>query len=151
MLFSFFIPFIIQQPLSDATVQMAASWMWQHFSVTVFTHYSQLSDLFVSYNDMSSRMCSSHCCVHSTQCCLKTKRCYLTSLPFLQPYVWTGPSISTCSPPMETATERPSMCIWTYVMMMTSEASLETLLEGQRCEDEEETRGGNTRRTMMTN
>lgn len=43
--------------------------------------------------------------------------------PLRQPYVWTGPSTSTCSRLMETATGKPSMCIWIYVMMMTSEAS----------------------------
>ena len=39
----------------------------------------------------------------------------------LQPFVLTAHSISTCSHPTETATAKPSMFTWTYVMMMTSE------------------------------
>lgn len=54
---------------------------------------------------------------------LKKKIVIVVLFCLLQPYVWTGPSISMCSPLMETAIERPSMCIWTYVMMTTFKAT----------------------------
>lgn len=79
--------------------------------------------------------CVIHIVVSLDSVLLENRKMLLNFCPLLQPYVWTGPSISTCSPPMETATEKPSMCIWIYVTMTTSEATLETLLEGKRCED----------------
>lgn len=54
-------------------------------------------------------------------CCLIWKHFNCSCLCFLQLYVWTGPSISTCSHQTETATEKRLMCIWTYVTMTTSE------------------------------
>lgn len=44
-------------------------------------------------------------------------------LPLLQPFAWMEPSTNMCSPPMATATEKPSTSIWIYVMMMTSKTS----------------------------
>lgn len=64
-------------------------------------------------------------CSHSATLCVSLKKKIVIVVLFclLQPYVWTGPSISMCSPLMETAIERPSMCIWTYVMMTTFKAT----------------------------
>lgn len=124
---------------------MLPHFRWQCSLITrPITVYQQI-ELFVS------RMCYSHCHITAfVSVLLENKKMSFNFFPLPQPYVWTGPSISTCSPLMETATEKPSMCIWTYVMMMTSEASWKTLLEGRKCEDQGKTWGGQRWKMKMT-
>ena len=50
---------------------------------------------------------------------------FLSVFFLLQPFVLMAHSISTCSHPTETATARPSMFTWIYVMTMTSERRME--------------------------